>query len=167
MIVRSNTRLPTCPELGCHRPAAGTLREWSGGESGPRTNCTPHLPLPSSSPAPAASACPAWPGSRTQPSFVVGVSTGPTYADPPIRVPPAPCLWPPAKVPNTCKDRDIKSKRERGGDPELNTTFLCGRTARNYPNIDHSPPPRLEPATFLTTSVSTLASCRRQESSRS
>ena len=65
------------------------------------------------------------------------------------------------------QDRDIESKRERGGDPELNTTFLCGRTARNYPNIDHSLPPRLEPATFLTTSVSTLAGCRREESSRS
>ena len=63
------------------------LRAWAGGQSGPRTNRTPHLPLPSSSPAPAASACPAWPRSRTWPSFVVGVSAGPTYADPPIPVP--------------------------------------------------------------------------------
>ena len=63
------------------------LREWAGGQSNPRTTCTPHLPLPSSSPAPAASACPAWPRSRTWPSFVVGVSAGPTYADPPIPVP--------------------------------------------------------------------------------
>ena len=68
------------------------LRAWAGGQSGPRTNRTPHLPLPSSSPDPAASACPAWPRSRTWPSFVVGVSAGPTYADPPIPVPPA--LWP-------------------------------------------------------------------------
>jgi len=35
------------------------LREWAGGQSGPRTNRTPQLPLPSSPPAPAASACPA------------------------------------------------------------------------------------------------------------
>ena len=69
------------------------LRAWAGGQSGPRTNRTPHLPLPSSSPDPAASACPAWPRSRTWPSFVVGVSARPTYADPPIPVPPA--LWPP------------------------------------------------------------------------
>ena len=143
------------------------LRAWPGRQSGPRTNCTQQLPLPSSPSAPAASTCLAWAGSRTQPSLVVVVSIRLTYADPPIPVPPAPCLRPPAKVPNTCKDRDIKSQRERGGVREHNTTFLCGRTARNYANIDHPPPPRLEPATLLSAAVSALAGCRGEENSRS
>ena len=99
-LIRSALALRPAEATLAHLPAPNwtttapppALRAWAGGQSGPRTNRTPHLPLPSSSPDPAASACPAWPRSRTWPSFVVGVSAGPTYADPPIPVPPA--LWP-------------------------------------------------------------------------